>query len=172
MMARTRRMWRLLAAAVLVSGLAGCFKSAAPLIDASNAKFPFKTITMKSAEGDTEIVKRDGDVYKRIENDKPSDEPLLIYEIAEHLYIVQESAKDGDVTYLFAKRDGDKIVVRGDCHGIASDTLKSLKFDVRDTANGMFLECYTEDLKALIALGQSPGIWSEGTQTLQILSLE
>jgi hypothetical protein len=172
MTAWVRGTLRLLAVFALASGLTGCFKSASPLIDAENAKFPFKSITLKTAEGDTEVIKRDGGVYRRTENGKPSDETLLLYEIAEQLYLLQESSENGDPTYVFAKREGYKVVVRGDCHGLPADKLEALKFDIRDTANGIFKECYTPDLKALIALARSPDIWSQGSQTLQIQSLE
>ncbi len=163
---------RHLAVLALVIGLTGCFKSSAPLIDASNSKFPFKTITLKAEDGEIEILKREGDVYKRTEDGKPSEEPLLLHEISDGIYIVQETPKDGDTTYLFAKRDGNNVVVRGDCHGIAPDTLKRLNFDVQDESKGLFYECHAKDLNGLIGLGKLPDIWSEGTQTLQIQAIE
>ncbi len=155
----------------LILGLAGCFKSTAPLIDKSHASYPFQAITLE-IDNEVEIVKREGDVYRRIENNKPRGEPLLIYEIEDGLYIVQEGDQGGEATYLFAKRQDDKVVVRSDCRGMDADVLASLNVQARKDDKTVFFECRIKDLDALIGLGKSPAIWSGETQTLQIVSME
>jgi hypothetical protein len=155
----------------LVLGLAGCFKSEAPLIDKASAKYPFQTITL-TIDGETEVLTRDGDDYRRTENDKPSEATLLIHEIAENLFIVQESQPDGEATYLFAKKQADKVVIRSDCEGIGAETLERLNIQTPKPGKPLFFECKIKDLDALIGLGQSPELWSGETKTLQIVSME
>lgn len=163
---------RQLVVLTLVLGLAGCFKSASALIDKADAKYPFTTITLKADDDQLQVIKRDGDVYRLIEDGKEREEPLLLYEIAENLYIIQETPKDGEATYLFAKKNGQQIVFQNDCRGIDADTLKRLKIETRDESKGVFFTCHAADLYALIALGQSPDLWSSETKTLQIVSIE
>lgn len=171
MTARLRCAFRPIALLALVLGLTGCFKSEAPLIDKASAKFPFQTISL-TIDGDTEVLTRDGDVYRRTENDKPSEATLLIHEIAENLFIVQESQPDSEATYLFAKKQGDTVVVRADCQGIGAETLERLNIVTPKADKPLFFDCKIKDLDALIGLGQSPDLWSGETKTLQIVSME
>jgi hypothetical protein len=171
MTARLRCAFRPAALLALVLGLAGCFKSEAPLIDKASAKFPFQTISL-TIDGETEVLTRDGDVYRRTENDKPSEATLLIHEIAENLFIVQESQPEGEATYLFARKQDDKVIVRSDCKGLGADMLARLNIEAPKTEKTIFLSCKIKDLEALIGLGQSPDLWSGETHTLQIVSME
>jgi hypothetical protein len=171
-MARLRGALRQFVIFTLVLGLPGCFKSSAALIDKAHAQYPFKTITLKTEDNELQTVKRDGDVYRLIEDGEERGAPVLIHALAENLYIVQESPEEGETTYLFAKRDGDKIVFQNDCRGVGADTLKRLKVETRDDSQALFFSCQISELDALIGLGQSPDIWSGGTKTLQIVSIE
>ena len=171
-MASARAVLPLLVLSALVTGLAGCFKSETPLIDAAQAKFPFQSIVLKADDEETEIIRREGALYRRIEDDQPRGEPLLIYEIAANLYLIQETGASGDATYVFAKRDADKLIVQSDCGGIDTETLKRLHIDYAETSQSLFFECNAKDLGALIALGQSANIWSGTAQTFDIVSIE
>ncbi|HKJ62253.1 MAG TPA: hypothetical protein VKA94_09715 [Hyphomicrobiales bacterium] len=157
----------------LVLCLGGCFKSSTALIDQSNASYPFKTAELKTDdEPATQILKREGNVYHLIEDGEQRDAILLFYKIADTLYIVQDSPKNGEATYLFAKRDNDKIVVQTDCLNIDKGTLERLKIEHDENRKGVFFTCHVTDLKSLIELGQSPTLWSGETTTIQIISIE
>ena len=69
---------RLFTPLIVVLSLAGCFKSGTPLLDAAHAKYPFAAITLKNEEGQISLVKRDGDVYRFIEDGKQDATALLI----------------------------------------------------------------------------------------------
>jgi hypothetical protein len=161
-----------LAVLTLALGLSGCFKSAAPLIDKSTAVYPFETAEIKIGDEPSQILKREGDFYQFIEDGEAGGGSLLFYEIAENLYLVQDSRKDSETTYLFAKRENDKIVAQSDCRNIDSATLERLKIEHDDNRERAFFSCHVTDLKPLIGLGQSPALWSGETTTIQIISIE
>ncbi len=176
-MARPGGTFRHFACLALVLALAGCFKSAAPLIDVAHAKYPFKTMSFKDEEGQVAVLKRQGDVYHLIEERSPLavphvPTPLLLYEIAENSYIMQEASESGEATYIFVRRDGDKAIVRPVCRGIGPGILQTLNIESREEGQSFVFDCYVKDLNALIGLAQFPTIWSDETKTLQILSIE
>jgi hypothetical protein len=161
-----------LAVLTLVLGLSGCFKSTTPLFDKSSASYPFETAEIKIGDEPSQIVKREGGFYRLIENGEAGGGSLLFHEIAENLYLVQDSRKDSETTYLFAKRENDKIVTQSDCRNIDSATLERLKIEHDDNRERAFFSCHVTDLKSLIDLGQSPTLWSGETTTIQIISIE
>lgn len=162
-----------LAVVTLVLGLAGCFKSEAPLIDKSSAVYPFDTAEIKVGDEPPQIIKRDGDVYRFVEEGKPAEGSLLFHKIADDLYVVQDSPKDSQTTYLFAKRtDENTVVVQSDCRNIDPDTLKLLKIEHDEKRDTLLFSCHFADLKTLIDLGQTSALWSGETTTIQILSIE
>ncbi|NKB16831.1 MAG: hypothetical protein HC774_08240 [Sphingomonadales bacterium] len=118
----------------LVLGLAGCFKSNEPLLDAAQAKYPFKSATFKADDGEIETLRREGDVYRRIEDGKPRSEALLFFEIEENVYLVQETGDIGVTTYLYARKERDKAVVMSDCQDIKRETLTSFNFEFKAIA--------------------------------------
>jgi hypothetical protein len=156
----------------LALGLSGCFKSSAPLIDKSSASYPFETAEVKIGDEPSQILKREGDFYRLIEDGEPREASLLFYEIAENLYLVQDSRNDSETTYLFAKRDNDEIAVQNDCRNIDPGTLERLKIEYDENRERVFFSCHVTDLKSLIDLGQSPALWSGETTIIQIISIE
>jgi hypothetical protein len=156
----------------VVLGLTGCFKSKEPLLDAAQAKYPFKSATFKSDDGEIEILMREGDVYRLIEDGKPRPEDLLFFEIEGNVYLVQETGEVGVTTYLYVRKEGDKAVVMSNCDDIKPEKLTSLNFELKNESNVLFFECYAKDLNSLIALGKSPELWAGKSKTLEIVSME
>ena len=165
------RLLRMLAPLLVVLGLAGCFKSSTPLIDAAQAKYPFATLTLKNGEGEISVVKRDGDVYRFIEDGKPDDTALLIRELGPDLYLVQIAAPNGTSDYLFARKQGSELIVRSDCKDLDPETLRAAGVEIHETGASIY-ECHFKDAAALVDLGKSPGIWANSTTTLTIVSIE
>jgi hypothetical protein len=167
---------RFLALTPLLFGLAGCFKSGTPLIAGADAVFPFQTLTMKTPDGQTGILKRTGDVYVYSEPDtQPGTEKhqsVLLYQVGDNLYLAQNADEDGEATYILAKREGDKILARSDCRGLDADTLAQAGIEPPKRGSSILYECLATDLKSLVALAKSPAIWADHTTALQILSIE
>ncbi|MGF1620909.1 MAG: hypothetical protein ACFCUR_09870 [Rhodomicrobiaceae bacterium] len=177
MIAATARLAiRFLALTPLLLGLAGCFKSDSPLVAGTDAVFPFQTLTVKTPDGETGILKRVGDVYVYSEPDaQPETEKhqsVLLYKVGDNLYLAQNADEDGEATYILAKRDGDTILARADCRGLDEDTLAQAGIEPPKRGSGLFYECRAADLKSLVALAKSPAIWADHTTALQILSIE
>jgi len=162
---------RLLAPLVMVLSLAGCFKSSAPLLDAAHAKYPFAALTLKNDEGQISLVKRDGDVYRFIEDGKQDGTALLIHELGADLYLVQVAAPAGESEYLFAKKQDSDLIVRSDCRGFDAEMMRGLGAEIQESGETIY-ECHFKDAKALAELGKSPGIWANSTTTLKIVSIE
>jgi hypothetical protein len=167
---------RFLALTPLLFGLAGCFKSESPLIAGADAIFPFQTLTVKTPDGQTGILKRTGDVYVYSEPDaQPGTEKhqsVLLYKVGDNLYIAQNADEDGEATYVLAKREDDTILARSDCKGLGTDTLAQSGIEPPERGSGIFYECRATDLKSLVALANSPAIWADHTTALQIVSIE
>lgn len=90
----------LTALAVLLSG---CFTSVTPLIDASNAAFPFTTLTIRDEGGTEATLARDGDHYIFTgEADEGFD--IFFQDFGGGLYLVQfqSIAEDGTLQSLYA----------------------------------------------------------------------
>jgi hypothetical protein len=166
-----RNALRVITPLLLVLSLAGCFKSSAPLLDAAQAKYPFATLTLKNEEGQISTVKRDGDVYRFIEDGKQDSTALLIHELGPDLYLVQVATPDGESEYLFAKKQDKQLVVRSDCRGLDPAVLHGAGAEVQESGETIY-ECHFKDAKGLVELGKSPGIWAASTTTLQIVSIE
>jgi hypothetical protein len=162
---------RLLTPLVLVLSLAGCFKSSTPLIDAAHAKYPFATITLKNEEGQISIVRRDGDVYRFIEDGKQDETALLIQELGADVYLVQIAAPTGESEYLFAKKQDSDLLVRSDCKGLDAAMLHGNGVEIQESGDIIY-DCRFKDAKGLVELGKSPGIWASSTTTLKIVSTE
>lgn len=159
----------------MVLALAGCFKSAAPLIDAAHAKYPFTTLSLKDEDGQTVALKRDGDVYRFVESGTPATQApsaYLLHEIGDNTYVVQEASDGGEATYIFAKREGDSVIIRPVCRGLAPEILAELNVEGREEMQSYVFDCYVKDLDVLNRLGRSPAIWSDATKTLQVISIE
>lgn len=167
---------RFLALTPLLLGLAGCFKSETPVIAKADAVFPFQTLTVKTPDGQTGILKRAGDVYVYSEPDaKPETEKhqsVLLYKVGDNLYLAQNADEDGEATYVLAKREGDTILARSDCKGLGADTLAQAGIEPPERGSGIFYECRVTDLKSLVSLAKSPAIWADHTTALQIVSIE
>jgi hypothetical protein len=175
MTSRFRGIVRHVLSLALVLALAGCFKSAAPLIDAARAAYPFTAISLKDEEGQTVALKRDGAVYRFIEETHTPSQPpsaYLLHEIADNTFIVQEASDGGEATYIFAKREGDTVTIRPVCRGLTPETLKELNVEGREEAQSYVFDCYVKDLNVLVRLGKSPAIWSDATKTLKIIAIE
>ncbi len=125
---------RMLAPLLIVLGLAGCFKSGAPLIDAAHAKYPFAAITLKNEDGEISVVKRDGDVYRFIEDGKQDATALLMQELGTDLYLVQVATPTGESNYLFARKQDSDLIVRSDCKGLDPAMLRANGIEFRKPA--------------------------------------
>ncbi|WP_125461722.1 MULTISPECIES: hypothetical protein [Rhodomicrobium] len=170
-----RGVFRHVLSLAMVLALAGCFKSAAPLIDTAHAKYPFTAISLKDDEGQIVALKREGDIYRFIEQGQPPPQvpsAYLLHEIGENAYVIQEASDSGEATYIFAKRDGDSVIIRPVCRGLAPDLLQKLKVEAREEAQSYVFDCYVKDLDGLVGMGTSPTIWSDATKTLKIISIE
>ena len=177
MIAATARLAiRFLALTPLLLGLAGCFKSDAPLIAKADAVFPFQTLTVTTPDGQTGILKRVGDVYVYSEPDtQPETEKhqsVLLHKVGDNLYVAQNADEDGEATYILAKRDGDTLLARSDCRGLGADTLAQAGMEPPEHGSGILYECRAADLNSLAALANSPAIWADHTTALQIVSIE
>jgi hypothetical protein len=161
---------KVLAPLLLVLSLSGCFKSSTPLLDASNAQYPFTTLTLKNEDGQTSIVKRDGDVYRFIDDGKQDVTALLIHELGPDLYLVQVAPPTGEADYLFAKKLNGDLVVRSDCQGLDPAMLRGKGVEIEES--GAIYECHFKDLNTLIELGKAPGLWESSTTTLNVISIE
>ncbi len=162
---------KLLTPLVLVLSLAGCFRSAAPLLDAAHAKYPFATLTLKNEEGQISVVKRDGDVYRFIEDGKHDATALLIHELSADLYLVQVAAPTGQSEYLFAKKQDSDLIVRSDCKDLDAEMVRALGAEIQETGQAIY-ECHFKDSKGLVELGKSPALWANSTTMLKIVSVE
>jgi hypothetical protein len=176
-------MFRLLILAIPLFGLAGCIKSDAPLIDESKAQYPFRSMSVKDDNGQVLSIKRDGNVYRLLEEpgelsqgaDKSEASGLayLVHDIGNQQYLVQETGDGQKANFGFAKRNGDKLVVRWTCEGLAADVLRKAGVQtVKPGPESDEPDCRVKDLAALVTLSKSPGIWSKGTTTLEILAIE
>lgn len=162
---------RLLTPLVIVLSLAGCFKSDTPLLDAASAKYPFAAITLQNEDGQISIVKRDGDVYRFVEDGKQDATALLLYDLGPDRFLVQVANPTGESDYLFAQKQGSDLVVRSDCKGLDADMLRGAGVEIRESGDIVY-ECHFKDFKALADLGKLPGIWANSTTTLKIVSIE
>jgi hypothetical protein len=156
---------------ILVASLTGCFRSEAPLVDAANAKFPFVTLTLKNEDGQISQVKRDGDVYRFIEDGKQDGAGLLIQQLGADLYLVQLAAPTGNTEYLFARKQDSDLIIRTDCKGIDADMLRGKGIEIVESGEAIY-ECNFKTLQSLVELGTSPDIWANSTTTLKIVSIE
>ena len=177
MPAAARPAIRVLLVAPVLFGLAGCFQSETRLIAEADAAFPFKTMTLKTEDGETGILQQQGKVYVYDEpgsssSDDDGDQTVQLYQVGDGLYIAQHSDQDGEATYIFAKKTGDTILTRADCRGLDAATLSAANVKAPQKATGIVYRCRADDLKSLIALARSPAIWAEHTTTLQIVSIE
>ena len=171
MITRHLGLFKVLASLVMMLSLAGCFRSGAPLLDAARAKYPFATLTLKNEEGQVSIVKRDGDVYRFIEDGKQGDTALLIHELGADLYLVQVAGPTGQSEYVFARKQDSQLIVKSDCRGLDREMLRGLGVDIHESGETIY-DCRFKDAKSLIELGKSPAIWASSTVTLQIMSSE
>jgi hypothetical protein len=162
---------RCFATVILVLGLAGCFRSATPLIELSQAKFPFETMTLKNPEGQLSTLRRYSDVYRLIENGELGQAALLIAELAPDTYLVQSDSESAETEYLFARKQGDTLLVRADCKGVDPASLTRLGVEVRQSGETLY-DCHFKDLQSLTEIEKSPGFWDNSTTTLQIVSIE
>ncbi len=148
-------------------GLIGCFGSSPPLFGKDQADYPIRSLTYDSGDGDV-VLKRDGDTYRYI-NPANGGEVIevLLYRVADNLYIV-EAMDHGDAEYAIAKRSGKTIMLQANCDNIDDALLARLntKRDKNKPA------CEMKTLNDLLELAQSPTIWSRGTQTIEIKSIE
>jgi hypothetical protein len=156
---------------ILMLSLTGCFRSEALLMDAANAKFPFVTLTLKNEDGQTSLVKRDGDVYRFIEDGKQDDAALLIQELGANLYLVQLATPARNMEYLFARKQDGDLIVRSDCKGLDPDMLRGKGIEILESGAAIY-ECNFKTLQSLVDLGTSPDIWANSTTTLKIVSIE
>lgn len=156
---------------ILVLSLTGCFRSEAPLLDAANAKFPFVTLTLKNEDGQISQVKRDGDVYRFIEDGKQDDTQLLMKELGPSLYLVQLAATGQNSEYLFARKQDGDLIVRSDCKGLDPEMLRAKGIEIHETGAAIY-ECHFKTLQSLVDLGTSPDIWANSTTTLKIVSID
>jgi hypothetical protein len=166
-----------------VLALGGCIRSSEPLIDASGAHYPFKSMSLKDDNGQVLSIRRDGKVYRLLEEpgepspdareNKGSGLAYLFREIDKQHYLVQETGSGKTVNYGIAKREGDKLMVRSSCAGLSPDTLRAAGIQTAkpEPMSGE-PDCHASSLAELIVLSKSPGIWSKETTTLQILSIE
>ena len=161
----------MLALLAVMLSLAGCFRSGTPLLDAAHAKYPFVTLTLKNEEGQISIVKRDGDVYRFIEDGKQDSTALLIHELCADLYLVQVAIPTGQPEYLFAKKQDSDLIVRSDCKGLDAAMLRGNGVEIQESGDIIY-DCRFKDAKGLVELGKSPGIWASSTTTLKIVSTE
>jgi hypothetical protein len=161
----------MLALLVVMLSLAGCFRSGTPLLDAAHAKYPFVTLTLKNEEGQISIVKRDGDVYRFIEDGKQDSTALLIHELGADLYLVQVAIPTGQSEYLFAKKQDSDLIVRSDCKGLDAEMVRALGAEIQESGESIY-ECHFKDAKGLVELGKSSGLWADSTTTLKIVSIE
>jgi hypothetical protein len=164
-------LFRMLALLVVMLSLAGCFRSGTPLLDAAHAKYPFVTLTLKNEEGQISIVKRDGDVYRFIEDGKQDSTALLIHELGADLYLVQVAIPTGQSEYLFAKKQDSDLIVRSDCKGLDAEMVRALGAEIQESGESIY-ECHFKDAKGLVELGKSSGLWADSTTTLKIVSIE
>ncbi len=156
--------------------LTGCFQSDAPLIQPSQAVYPFKTISFQDQDGQKAALKREGDVYLYSEDAAPTatphkPTPVLLYDLGEHSYLAQ-AEENGKAEYIFAKRDGDKVTFASLCKDVDPATLKALGIEKVGDEQNIFAECTVKDLNALVDLGKMPATWTKPTSTVQILSIE
>jgi hypothetical protein len=162
---------------IVLLSLTGCFQSKAPLIDAANAKFPFASMTLMNDDGQILTLKRDGDVYHRIEDGEPDDAELLFHELGPDLYLVQSAGsaqKPEHFEYMFVRKQDGDLVARSDCKGLDPDMLRSKGIEIQGTGSlrTEVTICVFETLQSLVDLGKSPGIWANSTTTLKIVSIE
>jgi len=177
MMPPVRAAFRALVLTALIGGLSGCFLSETPLINEANAAYPFTAMTIKTEEGETGFVKRQGGFYSFVETadsdtDETSAASVLFYEVADDLYIVQATEDNGEATYLLAKRQDGAIITRSDCDGLDAKTLAKAGVTPPDSGDRLLRACYAKTLKSLIALAQSSDTWAGQTTALQIVSVE
>jgi hypothetical protein len=173
-MSPARRVLNALTLMVAIGLLAGCFRSDKPLIDKAQASFPFEELVVKTEEGETAILRRDGDVYAYIDPakpDRPAEKTILLHLVAEHTYVVQEAGAKGRSIFLFARRSGDKITTGAVCRTIDDAVLKTLGIE-RESGGGDFADCVAKDLNALVELAKTPDIWAKETKTLEIVSIK
>jgi hypothetical protein len=156
---------------VLVLGLTGCFRSEAPLMDAANAEFPFVSMTLKNEDGQLSQVKRDGDVYRFIEDGKQDGAGLQIKQLGPDLYLVQLSAPTRNTEYLFARKQEGDLIIRSDCKGLDPDVLRTKGIEIVESGAAIY-ECNFKTLQSLVDIGTSPDIWANSTTTLKIVSIE
>ena len=157
---------------MLTIGLAGCFNSEEPLINAENASFPFETITLETEDG-IMVLEREGDAYFGTEKGKgKGKEPILFHRLDENLYIVQSLEKGGSALYLFAKVDGDRVTVKPECQDVDENALVGVTIEIMKGGKGAFRFCRFKNLRTLAAVGKSQAIWSGKTTNIQILSKE
>ena len=122
-MSSARRLLKTLLLTLAVGAVAGCFRSDKPLIDKAQAAFPFEELTVKNDEGETFILRKEseGEGYAYFgfeESGKRGENPVLLHQVEDHLYVLQEAAQGGNTTYLLARREGNKFTVSSICPAI------------------------------------------------------
>ena len=167
MSALARKMPMLAMHGMLSVGLTGCLGSSPPLFGKEQAAFPITSLTYDSEDGEV-VLKRDGETYLYL-NPGNGDEiiPVLLYKVADDLYLV-EAMDHGAAEYAIAKRSGNRIMLQANCDNVDDALLERLKIK-RDKNKPA---CEVGTLKDLIEIAQSPTIWSRGTQTIEIKSIE
>jgi len=84
-----------------VLGLAGCYRSNAPLITAANADFPFNNLTYQP-QGSSDPVKLERQGNRYVASNKKQQAILLMKSIGQNRYVVQVSAQSKtEMVHLF-----------------------------------------------------------------------
>ena len=175
-MGLARRFLTVLTLTFVMSGLVGCFRSDKPLIGKAEAAFPFEELTVKTEGNEIAILRKAGDAYAYVDPEKAADKQsneksILLHQMTDGLYILQESGQNGRSIYLFARRDGNKIVVSSICRAIDETALTKLGIE-RDRDGGDLADCVAKDFKSLTELAQMPVLWANETKTLEIVSIK
>jgi len=176
-MPRLRQAVRWAAISSLAPVLAGCFMSDAPLIDQANAHYPVQRMTIKTSDGETGFLQRVGTSYRFTEPADLAAEDkqvgsVLVHQVADDLFIAQDTDQDGESVYAFIRRQDDKLIIRSDCEGLAARTLEMTGVSPPEDSDGLLRSCRAKTLKSLIDLSQSPALWTGRMTTLQIVSME
>jgi hypothetical protein len=169
-----RRLLNALLLALAVSVLAGCFRSDKPLIEVAQAAFPFEELTVKTEDGEIAILRKEASGYAYIDPEKPAkpgEKPILLHQVADDLYVIQEAAENSHAIYLFARRERDKITVSSLCRAIDEAVLTRLGIE-RESGGGELADCVVKDLKSLTELAKTPDLWANETKTLEIVSIK
>ena len=96
-----RNLFRLAAVTLVSLSLAGCFRTALPLIAPGEADFPFETLTYVETDGGDEItLVRAGEAYRPANED--TEDRVAFKSLGPDLYLVQLlSMESGEPDYLY-----------------------------------------------------------------------